>query len=299
LERILIVGHVTFDVILAPSFIVKGALGGSPTYAGTALSLLGFKVVALSKVGPDFKDPYVLRLAKSMDLSGLKRSLKPTTSFELSYLSGTRSLRLLSLCEPLTLSDLESGLSYDCLYIGPVANELTPALLNILTEDSAFKSLGVQGLLRSFKPNGEVALKPNPSLFDLLPRLDLVCGSADEILVALSSSDLKSSILKLSRLGPSFVAVTLGEEGSLITNGHGLIRVPAYRTKAIDPTGAGDVYAGVLTAFLCRGEDLKWSACLATAAASFIVEGVGPSRFGFKHEVEERARKLLDRVEED
>jgi sugar/nucleoside kinase (ribokinase family) len=70
-------------------------------------------------------------------------------------------------------------------------------------------------------------------------------------------------------------------------------KVPAYKPeKIIDPTGAGDAFIGSFLAEYINGEDCSWCSYMGSAAASLVVEGVGPTFFGDKEEIYRRARLL-------
>ncbi|RPF23399.1 ribokinase [Myceligenerans xiligouense] len=68
------------------------------------------------------------------------------------------------------------------------------------------------------------------------------------------------------------VVVTLGAEGSLVAErGKRPLAIPALPVRAVDTTGAGDTYCGVLAAALSRGASLDDAARLATAAGALAV----------------------------
>lgn len=67
------------------------------------------------------------------------------------------------------------------------------------------------------------------------------------------------------------VIVTLGAEGLLCATRSGRFRCPAFPVKAVDSTGAGDCFAGVLAARLSRGDDLRGAATFAARAAAICV----------------------------
>jgi len=72
------------------------------------------------------------------------------------------------------------------------------------------------------------------------------------------------------------VVVTLGGDGSLVARrGQAPVTVPARPVEAVDTTGAGDTYCGVLAAALARGEDLADAARLAAAAGALAVTRPG------------------------
>ncbi len=75
------------------------------------------------------------------------------------------------------------------------------------------------------------------------------------------------------------VVVTLGGEGSLVAErrpaGPLLTTVPAIAVEAVDTTGAGDTFCGVLAAALARGAGLPDAARLAAAAGALAVTRPG------------------------
>ena len=75
---------------------------------------------------------------------------------------------------------------------------------------------------------------------------------------------------RLRAAGAATVVVTLGSEG-VVTIGEEEIRVDAPRVHAVDTTGAGDVFCGVLTAMLGRGLTWRPALAVATEAAAFSV----------------------------
>jgi ribokinase len=71
------------------------------------------------------------------------------------------------------------------------------------------------------------------------------------------------------------VIVTLGAAGALVWDGGAVHRVPAPAVVAVDATGAGDTFCGVLAACLAEGLELPEAARLAVAAASMSVTAAG------------------------
>lgn len=72
------------------------------------------------------------------------------------------------------------------------------------------------------------------------------------------------------------IVVTLGGEGALVLDTTGEpVHHPAHRARAVDTTGAGDTFNGVLAARLAAGLDLALAVRHAMAAAAISVESVG------------------------
>ena len=134
--------------------------------------------------------------------------------------------------------------------LAPVAAELPPAWAE-LAPAASFVAVGWQGLLRALVP-GEPTHHVPPGPDPIIRRADLVGLSRDDIERDVELADLYG----LLRRGAS-LAVTHGDQGGLIVHGaHGdeaaeleLRHYPAVRShRAVDPTGAGDVFLAALAA---------------------------------------------------
>jgi sugar/nucleoside kinase (ribokinase family) len=87
-------------------------------------------------------------------------------------------------------------------------------------------------------------------------------------------------------LGPRFVVVKKGEHGAILVHREGVATLPAYpadATQVVDPTGAGDTFAGGLMAHVARTgngdlatvqQGMAWG----TVMASFTIEAFGLER---------------------
>jgi ribokinase len=75
----------------------------------------------------------------------------------------------------------------------------------------------------------------------------------------------------MRRLGPSWAIITLGEQGTVAAGDDGWFHEPAVAVDAVDTTGAGDVFAGVLAVGLVEALPVRDAVRLATAAAAVSV----------------------------
>ncbi len=90
-----------------------------------------------------------------------------------------------------------------------------------------------------------------------------------------SEDDAARAAEVLFAKGVKNVIVTLGSKGSLVCTPEGREFVPSRKVKAIDTTGAGDVYNGALVAALSQGKSLIEAARIATLASSIAVTRMG------------------------
>lgn len=70
--------------------------------------------------------------------------------------------------------------------------------------------------------------------------------SEEELQLISGSEDLNVGVTELHRLGAKVIAVTLGKNGTLISNGTDHATIPSISIQSIDSTGAGDAFVGAV-----------------------------------------------------
>jgi ribokinase len=104
-----------------------------------------------------------------------------------------------------------------------------------------------------------------PALRELRP---IVTPNRTEAAELTGEPDPEAAARTLAALTGAPVVVTLGEQGALVQDGAGAAHVPAPAVRAVDTTGAGDTFNGVLAAELARGSELRAAVAAAVVAAS-------------------------------
>ncbi len=117
-------------------------------------------------------------------------------------------------------------------------------------------------------------------------RADFLALISDEIDVLFSNElELKSlyqtesfdAALKQLRQNCEFAAVTREKRGSVVVDGHDLVRIDAEPVKkVVDATGAGDMYAAGFLYGFTRGKSIEECGRIASIAASEVITHVGP-----------------------
>ena len=292
------VGHFAIDSILSPKIGVPShTLGGPPTYVSLAARKLNAKVSVISKVGEDFSEDYIEWLnAKSIDLSGLKHIKNAlTTRFVLRYENEERQLRLQSRAPPITPEDVSSSLKARAIHVAPIANELSADVVDKLRTSAETLSLDPQGFVRRFDENGNVFLKrwKDPHI---LEQSDLYKSSLNEIRMVTGLTDLRLAMERIRDYGAKIVIVTKGIGGSTLLYEKKFYEIPACKPRVIrDLTGAGDAFIGAFLAEYIRGTDPVRCMCVGSAAASFVVETIGPSVFGEKKDIYQKASEIYEK----
>jgi len=217
-----------------------------------------------------------------------------TTRFELKYNCelSDRTLQLKNRAPPISVQDLPNSLKAKAIHIAPIAGEITYEIAEKLRSCAEVLSLDPQGLVRIFDENGNVTIG---ELTDkrILGLVDIYKSSLKEIQAVTGLSDIDSAIKAIHKHGVKIVIVTLKANGAAVSVEDTIHSVPAYKPeKIIDPTGAGDAFIGSFLAEYVSGEDCSWCSYVGSAAASLVVEGIGPTFFGDKEEIYRRAHLL-------
>jgi ribokinase len=79
----------------------------------------------------------------------------------------------------------------------------------------------------------------------------------------------------LVKRGVKTVIVTLGEQGAVLVDGNTSRHFPAPSVKAIDSTGAGDIFSGVFMSALASGKTVAEATEYSTAAAALSTTRLG------------------------
>jgi 2-dehydro-3-deoxygluconokinase len=129
----------------------------------------------------------------------------------------------------------------------------------------------------NFRPRLGTAEDAAEALAALAPMATLVTPSAPgEISMLLGTADPVVAVAKLREHGAGAVAVTRGSAGVYLGDSTGSREYPAIPApEVVDQTGAGDVFAGTVTARLALGDTLDEAVLLGAAAASLSVGGRG------------------------
>jgi sugar/nucleoside kinase (ribokinase family) len=297
------VGHLCIDSIILPSrskpFMV---LGGATTYTSFVAKRLDVSAAVISKVGEDFPEAYLWWLQQEgVDTHGVVRKENEiSTRFQLEYNSdlSERTLLLKGKACPIKLEDLPKNFHSKAIHIAPIAGEVNYDVVEHLKGYSDTLSLDPQGLLRSFDAEGNVSASSSVDK-NILSLIKIYKSCQSEINQLTGQSELKKAVKDIHDLGVETVIVTMGAKGSYLSFEGAQYDVPACQSEVlVDPTGAGDVFIGGFLAEYVQKKEPLWCACVGSAAASLVVEGLGPTYFGNSQDIYWRANKIFKKKEE-
>ena len=278
-NSLIVVGSVAFDSIETPSGGVDEALGGSATYFSYASSFFT-RPRLVGVVGEDFPDEHrQLFSSRNIDTSGLRTE------------AGGKTFRWKGRYhhDMNTRDTLEVHLN--------VFGSFNPVLPEKFRDSShVFLANGspvIQARVLDQVKNPTLVLADtmdlwistmHDELMALLPRLDGLFLNDSEALLLTEESNMIKAGQAIRKLGPKFVIIKKGEHGAMLFSDDGVFVVPAFPTsQVVDPTGAGDSFAGGLMGYLCSDDSpppgrLRRAMAYGTIVASFTVEDFGLNR---------------------
>jgi sugar/nucleoside kinase (ribokinase family) len=251
------IGHVTLDHF---GSVVRP--GGAALYAAVAAERLGVSAGILTSHGADFPlDDVPTRI----EVVGVEAPA--TTAFEHRETATGRALRVLGAARTLAEGDLPADWrGAPLVLLAPVLQEVDPRLAGAFADAAVGAEL--QGWLRSVDGEGTVGVTlwaaPGPTL----SRLQAIFVSAHDV------RGQESQLTEWVQRVPLAV-VTAGAAGALLYVNGDRFEVRPRRTREVDPTGAGDVFAATFLVHYDRHGDPWEAAEAATCAASLSVEGEG------------------------
>ncbi|MDA1010434.1 MAG: carbohydrate kinase family protein [Chloroflexi bacterium] len=147
-----------------------------------------------------------------------------------------------------------------------------------------------QGLQRSVLPDGTIAHRAQPSSI-------LLDAARPQVSIFLSRDEIRlwpAGAIEHLAARSARVVVTEGEAGAVVFTRRGSHRIVPVPARAIDTTGAGDVFATALILAVRAGEE--FAERLAAACSAAAIEVAGPGALPSLREIQQRAALDADRA---
>jgi sugar/nucleoside kinase (ribokinase family) len=275
---LLVVGSTAFDTIETPHGKSADCLGGSSTYFALAARLFA-PVRLVSVVGADFPAGHRTLLAdRGVDLAGVEQRPGKTFRWHGRYAADMNSRQTLDV-QLNTFAEFEPKV--------PAAWRSTPFvfLANGAPATQASVLNQMQGVRFCVADTMDLWIEQQrEGLLALLPRLDGLVVNDSEVKQLTGKSNLIQAGRAALALGPKLVIVKKGEHGCFLFSNFFQYALPAYPTEhVVDPTGAGDSFAGGFMGWLANCDsvtlwNMKRAVAYGTVTASLTVEGFGVER---------------------
>jgi len=271
-SSLLIAGSIAIDAIETPDDIRKNLLGGSVTYALIAAHRFSpCHIVGI--IGMDFpKEGKDLYQSLASNLTDLQEAPGATFSWGGKYLENWNDRETLY-TDLGVFSDFKPTLCQENKNVNTVllANIHPDLQQSIMDQSEA--DLFILDTMNLWIETTRVQLETVLSKINVL----LVNESEAELLTGKSDPCLSGT--ELLTYGIEKVIVKLGSKGAYFFSEKDQIKIGAYPvSKVVDPTGAGDVFAGAFSGILAAGGNEIEAMIQASALASICVEGFGAEK---------------------
>jgi sugar/nucleoside kinase (ribokinase family) len=297
-HSLLIVGSVAFDSVETPDGRADMALGGSASYASIAASYFT-KAQVVGVVGDDFQPQHMARMSDhGVDVRGIESMPGKTFHWRGRYHENLQSrdtletaLNVFQHFNP-TIPEAYRGTNYVML------GNIDPTLqLSVLEQTRGAELVGMDTMNFWIDTARE-------ALYDVLSHVDVLFINDEEAMQLADQWTVLGAAEAIRAMGPKYVVIKRGEYGSVLFGPDLTLFVPAVLlTHVVDPTGAGDTFAGGFMGHLSQGgglsrENLAQAIAWGTVMASFTVEAFsvdGICRLS-REKIENRRKQLLDMV---
>ena len=277
-NAILVVGSVALDSIKTPFGNARDVLGGSATYF--SVSACNFAPVNLvAVVGGDFPKKHInLLKRKGVDLAGLQIAKGKTFRWRGEYSwdfsdpqTKATQLNVFAKFRPQIPQIYKRSPYLFLANIDPTLQE------TVLTQVSRPKLIACDTM------NYWIANK-RKQLLKLLKKVDIFLLNESEARQLSHEANLLKAGKKIIELGPEIVIIKKGEHGVLLFSKNNIFATPAFLLESIvDPTGAGDSFAGGFMGYLAQSRrldnlSLRRAVIYGSTMATFTVEAFSLNR---------------------
>ncbi|ADB52796.1 PfkB family carbohydrate kinase [Conexibacter woesei] len=292
-----VVGSIAFDAVSTPFGERERMLGGAATHFALAASFFD-DVRVVGPVGDDFGDAELAVLAtRGTDVADVERVAGGKTFFwKGAYgrdLNSRETLETqLNVFEQFEPKLSAASRASDVLFLANIQPELQLQVLEQMGE-ARFVALDSMNLWIDIARD---------ALLDVIGRVTCVILNDAELRQLTGKPNVVSAAREVLRYGPSAVVAKQGEYGAVLMTEDDYVALPAYPLETVvDPTGAGDTFAGGFVGYLARHGfepgTLRQAMAYGTALASFNVEAFGTERVTRLTQVEVDARVAeLERI---
>ena len=277
---LLVVGSVAYDSVKTPAGSRETSLGGSATYFSIAASYFS-QVSLVAVIGDDFMPEHVELLeSHSVDVSGLER--RDGKTFRWSGVYSTEDLNQretldtqLNVFAEFSPELTEEQRATEYLFLANIEPRLQTQVLEQMSPRPKLVALDSM----NFWIDGS-----RSDLDVIVAAVDLIFMDEGEARAFAGEENLAQAANRIHAVGPKIVVIKRGEHGVLVSNSGDLFALPAFiLDRVVDPTGAGDSFAGGFMGMLATTGDLstrgiRRAAVLGSVIGSFAVQDFSADR---------------------
>ncbi len=289
-------GTVALDNIKTPSGLRTNLLGGSASHFSMSARLFT-KIYLASIIGEDFPKKHIQFFKnKGVDISSITIDHGKTFAWKGEYdqkdfNSAITLSTELGVLEGYVPQVKEEHRTISNVFLANFDPDNQAQFLQLM-KSPKFVGMDTMNLWINIKKK---------SVLSLMKKVDLFVANDGEAKAITGEVNLIKAAKALRKYGPKLVVVKKGEHGVIFYSDDFMFSFSAYPVeKVVDPTGAGDTFAGGLMGYLSKAgkvneKVLRQAAIYATTLSSFNVEGFGVAKTAplTLTEVNKRMKRLV------
>ncbi len=251
---LVVIGHVSIDTLMFPDGRRITMPGGAAAGVATSAALAGAKVGLVTKVGEDFPKEWLEKLSSILDVRGVHVLPGKTIHIYMIYHEDGSVDAPVELGVAQRMGETpipEEYLNSKVFHIAPIPPE---------EQLKALKRLEGKRISLDFNPTYMEEYRERPDLMqEIVSRAEVLFPNEREALIITGAETVEEAAKTLHGWGAKLVVITRGERGVLLYDGS-FKEFPAPsigEDEIVDPTGAGDAFAGGFLAGYSRGKPLE------------------------------------------
>ena len=276
--KVIVVGTLAFDTIETPYGKVDRVIGGSAPFASLAAKTKNVECAVVSIVGNDFPKSYLdLLISKGIDISEVQIEKDGKSFFWSGKYHDNMNRRDTLETQVNVLANFDPKIpknytNLDILVLGNLDPKVQFSVISQFEKRPKFTMLDTMNFWMD---------NTLDNLLKIISKVDLICINDEEVIQLSGCKDYKNGIKKILTMGPKYLIMKKGEYGSTLYSDKLEFFCPSFKVKkVIDPTGAGDSFAGAFAGHLAESknytfESISSALIYANAVASFCVEKFG------------------------
>jgi sugar/nucleoside kinase (ribokinase family) len=278
---VVVVGSIAFDAVKTPFGERERMLGGSAVHFSLAASLFS-DVRVVGPVGDDFgEEEYAVLRSRGINTDDIEHVEGGKTFFWRGEYEWDLNARHTIETQLNVFGDFEPKLSEesrqaDTLFLANIQPKLQQ---DVRAQCTNARLVGLDSMNLWIETTRD-------ELIGALARVDLVLMNDAELRMLTRETNLVRAARAVMAMGPSTVVAKQGEYGAALITEEGFFSLPGYPLESVlDPTGAGDSFAGGFLGYLdaqpreeLSDELLRRAMAYGSVVASFNVEEFGTER---------------------
>lgn len=291
-----VVGSVALDSVKTPYGHVEKAFGGSATYASISSSYYTTPHI-VGVVGKDYYSKFIELLSRrNVVTDGLLAEDGETFQWEGEYqedmndaITIDTKLNVFADFKPVIPEKYSNN---NIVFLGNISPDLQ---LDVLSQSHGAKIIAADTM------NFWITSQPE-KVWEVVKNIDIFFVNHHEALMLCDEKNIHKAAAKLLSSGLSYLVIKKGEYGVTLYSKDNIFCSPAYPlTEVLDPTGAGDCFAGGFLGYLSENMPIDFKklkkACLyGTAMASFNIQNFSVNNMLDidSNKIERRYKELIE-----